>query len=210
MNTQQAGFLAAAIYPPFSGGSFLQVWQSDTVTCGYCLDADGRKTFAFAGSHDVRDFIDDALAIPVKIPRLGGNVHAGFAEGMLDMFDRNLRQLIKPGDTVNALGHSLGAPHAGYFTALCKGVGVRIGTLATFESPRPGYVNHCAYVRENCDEILSFKNARDPIVKLPPRDLLFPWAHYVGQYDLNYPAASDDPFEDHLMVNVLKGLSMMK
>lgn len=204
MNVYAQGLLAAASYPPFKAGIFLQTFTSDTVTVGYSLDTDGTPHFAFAGTRDVRDVIDDLSAWPEFYPGVG-RVAAGFFAGMSAMYNTHLKPLCVNGK-VDASGHSLGCSHASIFAALCARDGIRIRQLVLLEPPRPGYGNHADIVRRNCDRVYGFKNARDPVPRLPVPILGMDWQHIVPLVELNNTSPGINPIDDHLLAAVMPGL----
>jgi hypothetical protein len=205
MNAYQAGLFCAAAYPPAPARTFQYFFASDTVTVGVGIDELGEQVFAFAGSRDPRDFVDDAFAIRVHIDGIG-HVHAGFWAGMEDMFNANLRPLIAAGKPFSAVGHSLGAPHAAMFVALCARAGIRAKSLWMIEPPRPGFADFGERVRTNCDLVWACRNARDPVVDVPLTLLGLEFEHIVPLVDLTCPAPGIDPFSDHMLEVVIPGL----
>lgn len=205
MTPYQAGLFAAAAYPPAPTGTFQHVFTSATVTVGVGIDENGEQTFAFAGSRDPRDFADDAFALPIYVEGVG-HVHAGFWAGMQDMFTANLLPLLVDQQPKSAEGHSLGCPHAEFFAVMAARAGFRIKTLVLLEPPRAGFADFCTTLRASVDEVYAFKNARDPVVKVPVKLPLCEYEDTAPMIDLNNPSSSEDPFEDHMLAQVLPGL----
>jgi len=203
---------------------FIDTYRSDTFNMGIGIAESGRMVVACAGSKDVRDFIDDATAIPVHVPELDCMLHAGFVEGYLDAFAW-LRSRIAAGacggiaahavgaagfnNSIDFGGHSLGGPHANLMATLAAKAGLPVGMLVMLETPRPGFAAFRDLSNRLVKPIYSFVNGRDWVPDLPPEAL--GWCHVAPLIRLDHPGADRDLLNggidpDHMLDAVLPGL----
>jgi len=200
----QTGLWAGVAYN--ASPRFIDYYQSDTFNMGIGIAESGRKVVACAGSKDVRDFVDDATAIPIMVPELGCMMHAGFTEGYTDAFAW-LKSRIADGADFG--GHSLGGPHANLMAVLAAKAGLPVGMLVMLETPRPGFAGFRDLTNRHIKPIYSFVNANDWVPNLPPEVL--GWCHVSPLIALNNPGADSDLLKggidpDHMLDAVLPGL----
>ena len=215
----QIGLWCSEAYGPST--RFVAYYQSDTFNMGIGIAESGRRVVACAGSKDVRDFIDDATALPAHVPELDCFLHAGFVEGYRDAFAWLRSHLgdggrgaagaagINPADSIDFGGHSLGGPHANLMAVLAAKAGLPVGLLVMLETPRPGFAAFRDLSNQLIKPIYSFVNGRDWVPNLPPEAL--GWCHVAPLICLNNPGTDRqllnggiDP--DHMLDAVLPGL----
>jgi hypothetical protein len=201
MTPYQAVQYAAAIYDPIKPGIFEQVFRIGDWVVGYALDAEGKPVFAIAGSERLEDFIADADFLPVNAGQLG-EVHAGFYRHADAVFTA-LRPYVKSGGTIT--GHSLGASRAAILAGLCAIHHLPLANLYMFEPAAPGYEELAMQVHGFVPNIVATRNARDFVPDLPP-PFPFPYTHICRLIDLDAPADSIDPIQDHLLPAVTAGV----
>ena len=161
----------------------------------------------FRGSITVDDWMRDFYAEMVSLPTVG-LVHAGFAENM-QLVAAKIKTLIKPNPIIT--GHSLGAARAAiYGGMLTADVHEDPVHIVLFGCPRPG-----GQQLVNCLQniiVASYKNRHDPVtdVPLPLPDLDYTqvrdFTHIDGMVDTSLPP----PFDDHHIVNYVKGIENAK
>jgi pimeloyl-ACP methyl ester carboxylesterase len=201
MTPFQAVSYAASIYDPIAPGIFQQVFRVGDWVVGYALDAQSNPVFAIAGSERIEDFIADADFIPVDAGQLG-HVHAGFYRDARAVFDA-LRPLINNDATIT--GHSLGASRAALLAGLCAIHHLPVKNLYMFEPAAPGYEELALQVHGFVPNIVGTRNARDFVPDLPP-PFPFPYTHICELIDLDHPADSIDPVQDHMLATVTAGV----
>lgn len=191
--------------------------SSETTATGFDYIDDGADTgvwfgikkmqgfdiVCFRGSITLQDWMTDFQAEMIALPGIG-LVHAGFAKSMLFVKARISTQA-RPNPVV--CGHSLGAARAVIYAGLLtQRLHDEPMKVALFGCPRPGAAD-LAKACENL-KITSYKNRNDPVtdVPLPLPDLDYqqvrPFIHVDGLVDTSLPA----PFEDHHVVNYIKGI----
>jgi hypothetical protein len=175
--------LCRALYETLSGTGFEHFDPgSDDGICWAIKRGETCDVVVLRGSRTELDWLRDfrAFTIPSRI----GHVHAGFFEGMEQMWSelRALRE--RP---LLVTGHSLGAAHADILTALMIVEAMPPLGRIVFGEPRPGFANHAAIVRavpgrsyRNCESIW-----RDDVVDVPP----FPYVHPTPPIKVCQPPA---------------------
>ena len=201
MTPYQAVLFAAAIYDPIKPGVFDQIFRIGDWIVGHAIDRDGNPVFAIAGSERREDFEADADFLPADAGPLG-MVHAGFYRAAPQVLAA-LRPLMCGKFAIT--GHSLGASRAAILAGLCAVNHIPVAGLYMFEPARPGYIDLATEVRAHVPTIVATRNARDFVPDLPP-DFPFPYRHIVELVDLDHPADSVDPAQDHMLDAVMAGV----
>jgi hypothetical protein len=197
MTPYEAFLFAQAIYSPIQTAMFEHVLTVGDLTVGLATDAGGNSVVALPGSQRRIDFENDADMLPCDAGALG-MVHTGAYRGMPALFEA-----IRPYLTgnVSIVGHSLGAMRAGLLAGLCAVGDLPVARLFMYEPAKPGYARLGDLVRAHVPFILGTRNARDMVPDMPP-DWPFPYRHIVDLVDLDRPAPSIDPVDDHLLEQI--------
>lgn len=203
MTPYQAVLWAAEIYDPIGPGIKKTFRIGDWIV-GQGVANDGKPVFAIAGSERPEDFADDADFIPVRAGQLG-MVHAGFYRDALEVFAA-LKPLMQGPFSIT--GHSLGASRAAILAGLCAINSIPVAQLFMFEPAKPGFEELSSVVRGYVTYILGTRNARDFVPDLAP-SFPFPYQHIASLVDLNHPADSEDPAQDHMLDAVVAGVLKM-
>lgn len=204
MTPYQAVLYAAAIYDPIKPNTFSQVFRIGDWIVGYGTDADGNPMFAIAGSERIEDFISDADFLPTDAGQLG-KVHAGFYYDAPKVFAAVQPYLV---GGISIIGHSLGASRAAILAGMCAINHIPVANLFMFEPAAPGYEELSLQVKGFVPNIVATRNARDFVPDLPP-PFPFPYMQICDLVNLNNPANSDDPVDDHLLPAVTAGVLKM-
>ena len=201
MTPYQAVLWAAAIYDPIRPGVFLQIFRIGDWIVGYGVDRDGNGVFAIAGSERLEDFVADVEFLPVDGGQLG-MVHSGFYRDALAVFAA-LRPLMV--GKFSIVGHSLGASRAAILAGLCAINKLQVTNLFMFEPARPGFEMLGFLLHGHIPNIIGTSNSRDFVPDMPP-EFPYPYRHVIPLIDLDHPADSIDPVQDHMLDAVIAGV----
>ncbi len=133
-------------------------------------EIDNSTVVTFRGSDSLMDWVRDFEAVPVN-HKLLGTVHAGFANGIDQVFEQ-IKKL--SGTNLHLVGHSLGGAHARLIGGLFIATGYPLASVTTFGSPKPGYAYLSNMYMQSDVTHMSYRHANDIVPTMPPLPL---WQH---------------------------------
>lgn len=175
-------------------------WDLDDVVVAH-QRIDDTDLIVLRGSLTIEDWVRDGLAVPAWHDQLGF-VHAGFLKGMDDVF-AEVRKVV--GQKLVICGHSLGGSRARILAGLFIVNGLNTGTLHTFGSPKPGFINLARIIQKSGWDHSSDRNRNDVV---PTFAMLPYWEHTEPWTAVNAAPAQDDlePLRDHSISLYVKAL----
>lgn len=148
--------LCAAIYTPIRRGFFSHIVANSTAIAGV-YPGKQETVVAFAGTQNFVDTLDD-LDIEQEYQAGLGLVHKGMFRGIPDIL-MQLRPYLDGNLVIT--GHSLGASHAAFVTALC---GVPVAHTYLFAPPR---MSAEPFLKT---PVSAYRNGIDPVPLVPLGD----------------------------------------
>lgn len=182
---------------------FDKYWVADDVIVGLKV-VDGVNVIVLRGSLTAEDWLRDGCAVPVWHEKLGF-VHAGFMQGMDDVFTEVCKALDeKP---IEITGHSLGGSRARDLAALFTVNKIQVQQLCTFGSPKPAFINLARIIQKSGMAHFSYRNRNDVVPTLP--HLLPFWEHTEPYVALDAAPEVDnlEPLRDHSIALYIKALT---
>jgi len=120
------------------GYSLQQYKQLDGYSVAYVLatnDSTRQHIVAVRGTANAENAIVDAAFVLVPDPLTGIDIHQGFLLAARDIYQQ-IRPKIKPGYTINTIGHSLGGATALILAMMFDAQGYAVGEVITFGQPK--------------------------------------------------------------------------
>lgn len=187
--------LCVALYAGNSGFDHADQGAGDGVAWGL-KHLPGADAVILRGSVTVADWIHDVQAEPIVIPHYEalGEVHAGFANGMVQMWGE-LSGMLRQGYPVWIGGHSLGAARACILAGMMVTQGRDPAACVRFGEPRPGYSQLAARLYRAGIYQVSYCNAgpwgHDYVTDVPFALPGLPYTHPVALTGINAPPTGD-------------------
>jgi len=177
-----------------------KVWTHDSVIIGK-RTLNGNTVLTLRGSKLAIDWYRDFKVWPVK-DRYLGYCHAGFVEDMWQVFQEIIPYLA---GKCYITGHSLGGARACILAGYLITHGYKIERLSVFGCPRPGFSKLIKLLRENIENLDSYRNCDDEVPEVP---------QLLGLYKeplnpptpLNACGSGDGPLKDHHIALYIAGL----
>lgn len=147
-----------------------QFKQLDGFSVGYAIatnDSTRQHIIAIRGTSNVENVVVDAAFVLVPDKITGINIHQGFLLSARDIYQQ-VQSELKPGYTVNTVGHSLGGAAALILAMMLDAHGHTIGEVITFGQPKVTNISGSrTYEHLN---IIRLVNPKDIVPMVPPLD----------------------------------------
>ena len=135
-------------------------------------DTTRQQVIAVRGTSNVENVIVDAAFVLVPDEITGIDIHQGFLLSARDIYQQ-IRSEIKPGYTVNTIGHSLGGAAALIIAMMLDAQGYPIGEVITFGQPKVTNISGSrAFKHLDVKRLVTPKDIVPLVPPLDPMDLM--------------------------------------
>ncbi len=154
------------------GYSLKQYKQLDGYSVAYALatnDQTRQHIIAVRGTSNAENAIVDAAFVLVSDPLTGIDIHQGFLLSARDIYQQILPD-IKPGYTINTIGHSLGGAAALILAMMLDSQGYPVGEVITFGQPKVTNISGSRKFKHL--DVTRLVTPKDVVPLMPPLDPL--------------------------------------
>ncbi len=154
------------------GYSITESQQIPGLEVGYTLatnDATKRQLLAVRGTDNIKNIIVDSAFVLVPDELSGIDIHQGFLLSARDIY-QHIQSDIKPGYTIDTVGHSLGGATALILAMMLDAQGYPVGEVITFGQPKVTNITGSQKFKHL--NITRLVTAKDMVPLVPPADFM--------------------------------------
>lgn len=152
------------------GYTVTKIQQIPGLEVSYVLatnDEAKKQLLAVRGTANIKNAIVDSAFVLVPDELTGIDIHQGFLLSSRDIYQQ-LKPLLKPGYTIDTIGHSLGGASALVLAMMLDAQGYTIGEVTTFGQPKVTNISGARKYEHL--KITRLVTARDVVPLVPPLD----------------------------------------
>jgi len=147
-----------------------QIQQLEGYAVGFILAsnvATKQQLIAVRGTSNIKNIMVDAAFVLVPDKLSGVNIHQGFLLSARDIYQQ-LQPLIKPGYSINTIGHSLGGATALILAMMFDAQGFSVGEVITFGQPKVTNISGSRKFKHL--DVIRIVTPKDIVPLVPPID----------------------------------------